>query len=308
MLKGPNFLVVGLERSGTHWVASLLNAHPEVACIPLAALYGWQEKYQKEFFGEIHLFNTLASLELGNEEKFVRPLDSYLTTHNKYFADLVVCRDQLPKEKLYALFIERYNQLCEMHRQSKKIVGESTPAYIFHLDFIDHFYPQIKKVCIIRDPKDRVVSWHFNQIKKQRKIDTKITNEFIRDYCEKRIKKEYENMLNYSGKIFCFTYESLSDGVRTPHVVANLLDYLAVDSNYHIIKKMIEEADFKKVSTQDNDAVARERGQELLTSHYRKGMVGDWQNYLTIEQAKIIDEIIGNLQNQVFAMYEIKNN
>ena len=48
-------------------------------------------------------------------------------------------------------------------RQGKEIAGESTPAYIFYLKAIDSMYPIVKKFCILRDPKDRVVSYFYNE-------------------------------------------------------------------------------------------------------------------------------------------------
>ncbi len=299
----PDFLIVGLEKSGTHWVSGLLNAHPEVACIPFKALFGWQEKYQQEFFGEVHLFNTLGSLEPGSEGKFSRPINNFLERNNKFFAEQAALAGKIPKEELYKKFIERYNELCEMHRQGKKMVGESTPAYVFYLDFIDGFYPGIKKLCIIRDPKDRVVSWNFNQIRKGRKKETEISDEFALDYCQTRIIKEYEALLAYQGRIHCFTYEALSDSPR--EVVRGFLDYLGVDNSGAVIEHMIKEAAFEKVSSQDNNLKGRKKGEELIMSHYRKGIAGDWRNYLTQAQAKLIDNITGDLQRQVFDKYKV---
>ena len=198
--QGPDFLIIGLERSGTHWVSALLNAHAEIACFPSKPFIKESGEYSDEL-GEVHLFNTLASFEPNTEDKFTRPLENYLTKHQNLFTDLVHYKDEVDKKELYKIFIKRYNEVCESQRQGKKIVGESTQAYVFHLDFIDKFYPAIKKICIIRDPKDRIVSWHFNQIRKGRKVEQSISEEFIIDYCASRIKKEYEALLAYQGEI-----------------------------------------------------------------------------------------------------------
>jgi|GEM_PF-1292325 len=301
--KAPDFLITGLEKSGTHWVSGLLNAHPEVACIPFKALFGWQEKYQQEFFGEVHLFNTLGSLEPGNEEKFSRPISNFLERNNKFFSEQASLEGKISKEELYRKFIERYNELCQMHRQGKKIVGESSPAYVFYLDFIDSFYPGIKKLCIIREPKDRVVSWNFNQIRKGRKKETEISDEFALDYCRNRIKKEYEALLAYAGKIHCLTYEALSE--HGAEAVKGILEYLGVKSDCALVDHMLAEAAFEKVSNQDNNLAGRKRGEELIMSHYRKGITGDWKNYLTERQAKMIDDFLSELQKQVFNKYKV---
>ncbi len=302
--KGPNFLVVGCQRSGTHWVAGLMNAHPEIACFPADYFDKGFGEYNRDIVGEVHLFNTLASLEPNTEDKHIRPISGYLTKHNLIFADLAKLEGKVSKKELYKMFIERYNEVCENHRQGKKLVGESTPAYVFHLDFIDSFYPGIKKLCIIRDPKDKIVSWHFSKLRKGHKTETVITDEFIKEYCESTIKKEYKSLLDYNGNIYCFTYESLADNQR--EILKNILTYLDVAINDKIIDHMIEEGSFKKMTAQGNRAGGRENGQEELQSPYRKGVAGDWINHLTEKQAQLIDNIVGGFRKMVFDKYKLK--
>ena len=38
--KDPDFFIVGLQKCGTYWLTALLNAHPEITCLP--AMYGGQ--------------------------------------------------------------------------------------------------------------------------------------------------------------------------------------------------------------------------------------------------------------------------
>ena len=300
---GPNFLLVGLERSGTHWVSALLNAHPEVACFPSKPFIKESGEYSDEL-GEVHLFNTLASFEPNTEGKFTRSIDNYISKHQNLFTDLVHYKDEVDKKELYKIFIKRYNEICDSQKKGKKLVGESTPAYIFHLDFIDQFYPEIKKICIIRDPKDRVVSWHFNQIRKKRKTEEYISDEFITDYCTQRIKKEYESLLAYQGEVHCLTYEFLSQ--QTVETIKKMLEYLSVKIDDKIVAQMIEEADFKKLTAKDSNSVGREKGQESINSYYRKGIVGDWQSHFSDRQINLVTDMLGDLQKEVFNKYNIK--
>lgn len=304
-VKGPDFLVVGLEKSGNHWIAPLLNAHPEISCFPTMPFVKESGQYNREIVGELHLFNILASMESGTEDKFTRPLSDYLTKYNNLFADLVPYKDKVPKQELYQMFIQRYNEICDSERKGKRLVGEATPAYVFHLDFIDSFYPNIKKICIIRDPKDRVVSWFFHQIRRGRIKDSKtVPDEFITDYCHERINKEYECLLDYKGVVHCLTYEGLTYQPR--EVIADILKYLDVTIDDKIISRMIKEGSFKKLNAEDSGKTGREKGQQSIMSHFRKGMVGDWENYLTDNQVKLVDQIILNLQGRVFEKYHIK--
>ncbi len=300
---GPDFLITGLERSGTHWVAGLLNAHPEISCFPADYFDKGFGEYNREIIGEVHLFNTLASLELNTEDKHTRPISGYLTKHNLIFADLAALEGKVPKEELYNMFIKRYNEICEENRYGKKMVGESTPAYVFHLDFIDSFYPNIKKLCIIRDPKDKIVSWHFSKLRKGQKTEVVITDEFIKEYCEKTIKKEYESLLDYKGNIYCFTYESLAENQNG--VLCDILSYLDVAINADIISHMIKEGSFKEMTAKGNITGGRDNGQEELQSPYRKGVVGDWVNHMTKKQAELVDAIVGEVRKMTFNKYKI---
>ena len=300
--KGPDFLIVGMERSGTSWIAALLNEHPDIACFPAIAFLKESGENSKDF-GEMHLFNTLASLESDNENKFVRPISGYLTTHHKFFADLVSYENKIPKEELYKRFIHRYNELCDSKRGMKKLVGESTPAYVFHLDFIDSFYPMIKKICIIRDPKDKITSWHFNNIRKKRKADISISDKFIIDYCQKRIIAEYESLLAYKGKVHCLTYEGLTSNAN--EVIREILKYLEAKISEELIEDMINNASFQKLNAIDSGAIGRTRGEESTKSHYRKGVVGDWKNHLTDKQAKVVDNMFLNIRKEVFSKYKV---
>lgn len=300
MTPSPDFFLIGLERSGTHWVMALLNAHPDISAFPWLPFHAEEGKNN---IGEVHLFDTLAGLDSEKyHDRFPRPFTDFLTKYNKVFADLVPLVDQLSRQELYAAFRERYNQYCQEQKGNKKIVGESTPAYVLYLDLVDMFYPEIKKICIIRDPKDRVVSWHFNQIRKGRKTDMIISDGFARDYAEERIKKEYESLLAYPGDIHCITYEQLSN--NTAETIRGMIRYLGMEYTDEIIETMIREGDFKNLVAKDSGS-GRERGEESVTSHFRKGIVGDWKNYLSESQVQMVQELVGGLQKQVFAKYHV---
>jgi len=65
-----------MERSGTHWVAALLNSHLDIACFPTLPFYN---EVGEQRVGEMHFFNTLASLEGESEDKFTRPFSDFET-------------------------------------------------------------------------------------------------------------------------------------------------------------------------------------------------------------------------------------
>ena len=293
----PNFLIVGMERSGSLWTSATLNEHPDIASFPTLP-------FEEGRVGEMHFFNTLASLEGENEEKFTRPFSDFSTKYNKVFADLVHFKDEVSKDELYRIFRERYSEFCDRERGGKKIVGEGTPAYVFHLDFIDSLCPEIKKLCIIRDPKDKIVSWHFNMLRKGRKQEMRISREFALDYLNSRIIKEYEALLAYGGEVHCLTYEALSE--YTHDVAADMLGYVDMPVSDEIISRMVAEASFKKQTARDGHSVGRERGKENAKSGFRKGIVGDWENHMSQGLADEIDGATEDLRKRIASKFNVK--
>ena len=300
----PDFLIVGMQRSGTHWVSAMLNAHPEVACFPALPFRSENPEHDMKRIGEVHLFNTLASLEPEVDKSLTRPLENFLTQVHGIFADLVPLRDRLPRQELYEKFLERYEELCEQIRGNKRLVGENTPLYVFHLDFIDRVYPNIKKICVLRDPKDVAVSWHFNLIRKGRKSSAEpISDGFVEEYCRGTLVPELQSLLDYKGEVHCLTYEALHQ--HPEKVVKDLLDFLQVKSEDVVIRNMIHEASFERLTEVDSGGRSRRPGEQSITSHYRKGIVGDWKNNLTEKQAKIVDELTSKLTDQVMEKYKV---
>ncbi|MBI2639324.1 MAG: sulfotransferase domain-containing protein [Candidatus Sungbacteria bacterium] len=298
----PDFLIVGMERSGTHWVAALLDNHPDIACFPTLPFYN---EIGEQRVGEMHFFNTLASLEGGDERKFVRPFSDFAVKYNKVFSDLVHFKDELPKTEVYRIFQERYGEICDMQRGDKKIVGEATPAYVFHLDFIDSLYPEIKKLCILRDPKDKIVSWHFNMLRKGRKEDAVIDREFAIGYLEERIIPEYQALLAYQGPVHCLTYEALDE--YTYGVVGDMVRYLGMPISPKILAYMIEEASFEKQTARDSHSAGRGRGEENVKSGFRKGVVGDWKNHLSEDLADEVDRMALDYRKKIVERFDIRN-
>ncbi|OIO39177.1 MAG: hypothetical protein AUJ72_01250 [Candidatus Omnitrophica bacterium CG1_02_46_14] len=295
----PNFFVIGMERSGTHWVAALLNSHPNIACFPSLPFH---TEPGMNNVGEVHFFDTLASLE-EKEYLFKRPFEDFLTKYNKVFADLVPLKDTLSRSALYQRFKERFGEYCNEQRGKKQIVGESTPAYVFCLDFMDELYPGISKIAIIRDPKDKIVSWHFNQIRKERKKpDEPITEAFALDYLHERIIPEYRALLAYDKPVHVLTYEYLSDhGVPA---VMRMVSFLGREVSEALAQEMLDNASFEKQTKRDS-GVERKKGEQDVKSGLRKGVVGDWQNYLTSEIAEKIDAATRELREQTFSKYHV---
>lgn len=294
----PDFLIVGMQRSGTIWTGAILNSHPEIACFPNIP---FDPSPGGNKIGDVDFFNIVGGLEPG-EHKFTRPIERYLTMYNRVFADLVPLKDTLPREKFYRVMQKRYSEYCDRMRGNKRLVGENTTDYVFHLNFIDRLYPGIKKICSIRDPKDKIVSWHFSLVNKGKRTEKEVTENFALGYLKERIIPEYEALLSYSGEVHCFLYEKMvSEPEKT---IAPLLDYLEVKKSPEIISHMIENASFEK-QTARAEGASRGRGEEKRGSQVRKGVAGDFKNHMSEKLIKIVDNATAELRKKVFKKYNV---
>jgi len=211
--------------------------------------------------------------------------------------------DSISKETFVDMAVAHYSSYCDSQRGEKEIVGEGSPAYVFHLDFIDSLYPDIKKICSIRDPKDKIVSWYFSKmVRKGDETTPSITPEFALDYVEKRIIPEYEALLSYGDNVHCITYEKMSSD--TAEVARRMVQYLGYTASDDELSHMIEEASFKKKTAKDSGR-ARETGEEDMKSGLRKGIVGDWRNYIDDKLAERINNRTLDLRKRVFEKYTV---
>jgi len=87
--------------------------------------------------GEGHFFDILARIDT-DIDSFKR---SMTRKHHGFFRDLVGKVEKLNQEQVYDLFRLRYNAFIQRQRKGKRIVGEKTPEYVFHLGLIKIMYP-----------------------------------------------------------------------------------------------------------------------------------------------------------------------
>lgn len=292
----PDFLIIGCERSGGHWVSALLNMHPEIACFPTIYFVPGKSR-----IGELHFFNTIASI-LEPARQFVRPFSDFSWKFGERYADLVPQRGKVSNEELVNMFVRRYGEICEGERRGKRIVGELSSRYVLFLDWIDRFYPGVKKICIFRDPKDRIVSWYKKKVvQEQGGKEEMVPRDFAIAYARDNVVAEYKALLAYKDPIHCLTYEALhKDPVPA---VEGMIEYLGMSHTPDMIAYMIEGGSFEK-RTELNDGRARHAGEEAK-SFLRKGIVGDFKNAMTEEIARGVDEITRDLEARVFKKYSI---
>lgn len=282
----PDFLVVGMQKSGTHWLTATLNAHPEIRCFP---------SKPKQVGGDgsppAHFFDVLARMQRGDYMGFAKSMRTKLNGH---FEPVVPLEPPVSEEEARALvrrlrdrFGEYFTEQRRLH--GKPLVGEKTAETVHHLDLVEALFPGVKKICILRDPRDRAVSFHFQQILKGRKPEGPIDQAHCDAYIE-HVERDYRGLLQIEEPYYLLTYEQMH---RDPEsVLAPLLEFIGVELPEGGIQALLEESDFRKLAS-------RQKGEEDRGSYYRKGVAGDWRNHLTPELSRHIVDSLAPLTDAI---------
>lgn len=135
--------IVGMPRSGTTLMQSLLNHNSELAIAP-----------------ETHFFVYLNSIKASDLkfDEYIR--STYVKSLNLNIEEFV---NSVQKEINEKNFKSIFDALLRTYlaKQGKTIVGEKTPAHYEHLDTIFSWYPRARVIWLIRDPRAVASSYKF---------------------------------------------------------------------------------------------------------------------------------------------------
>jgi len=153
VIPSPIF-VVGVGRSGTSLLHSMLNSHPDISCLP-----------------EIHFFRRYLARRVVRKWVDVRGPDRFLEL---LMDDREFARCGISPRTLLSPFLEgreifsakaAYRRLLELHLHSTssggptpKYLGVKDPRLLDYLDDLRRVFPQGRVLQIVRDPRDVLVS------------------------------------------------------------------------------------------------------------------------------------------------------
>ncbi|MHC4990434.1 MAG: sulfotransferase family protein [Planctomycetota bacterium] len=258
------FFVVGCQWSGTTWVGRLLDAHPHVACR-----------------GEGHLTDVLTPmLELAINGYN----DQDETTHKLTVEDLF-CAVRLLADRMLAGYVEASG--CER----VVAVGDKTPEAAVAVPQLGRLYPEARFVHVIRDGRDGAVSG-WAHLQRQGQADRFAAFEDYAAYFAEHHWKPYVERARAAGaslpgRYMEVHYESLLTEPRA--TTAELLRFLGVESDDATVDTCVSGASFERLSG------GRPRGEEDATSHFRKGVAGEWVEHFSEQARRRFADAAGDL-------------
>jgi hypothetical protein len=149
LINYPPVFVIGVGRSGTTLVQSMLNAHPEICFPPETAFFrryianGRSDRLFRKR-GKVHLLSILSSDE---------GLKRLRVDFERAFENLESATDAFSAANFYLLLLKDYAK-----GRSTPRICDKDPRLIEYLPALYHYFPDAYVVHVIRDPRDTIVS------------------------------------------------------------------------------------------------------------------------------------------------------
>jgi len=277
----PGFLILASPKSGTTWLQRMLCAHPQVHCIESRP---WGNRYIP-FAGDRYHVNT------DHYARFLVDLMALPEGDRTQWAEDLA-------DSLHSAVVDWTSQVT-----GKPIVGEKiTPYEGDSVRAVECFFradPDLPVIHLVRDPRDVVVSAFIHHTRAHPPADL---NERLR--YEAGVREEWapdEAVRHWAGnwrdvaqgadlarRLFSrfveVRYEDMvADG---PGVLTRVLEHVGAERSARVVGECVAQASFHRLA-------GRGRGQEDRASFFRKGVPGDWVNWLTHEQERTVAEICG---------------
>ena len=309
------FFIVGQPKSGTSWVRSTLDAHPQISCLGEGKFFGRDfKKANPSSGGRLpSLYSLFAdSEELKTWAKAVGPWIGR-TSHPEARG-----RELERHTKGLARAAIEYFLEDERKKSGKPIVGDKTPAHIAYLQEINEFFPEARIIHVIRDGRDQAVSSMFHWWKESDKpqfsglppsilrskelyetnrenfgpngesiFDEEVLRGLARGWKENVTRAREDGPRLFGENYFEVKYEDLLESPE--EIFAETMHFLNADFDRDLVKKCVRDNSFERYTKN------RPRGTEDPKSFFRKGISGDWKNYFTERDRKTFDAVAGDL-------------
>ena len=278
--------IISAPRSGSTWLTTALNHHPEL------------------FATEQRLFGDFCEVWQNNDGTAAPRItfDKYAKSFGMHYFYQFMNRN-------YDSFVEDFqksfvNFLCHFAtgRTGKSIIIDKITPYPgtakLVLSEIKRLFPESKVIHLVRDGRDVLTSGTFDWLLKD--AEGTARHEFyfnpipgmrLERFFDAKVIKKWA--ANWSETIDIFdevepdirvTYEEMKEDM--PEAMKRIFDVLNIESSTEIALACEEGSTFERMS-------GRPPGQEEPTAKARKGIVGDWKNYFTLVDGELFDALVG---------------
>lgn len=227
------------------------------------------------------------------------------------------------KEK-YILETEKLTKMCNLPITSfihdgtaMKEENDGGGCHYLDLEKDKSFFKDRSVILIGRDFKDTIVSAYFQAVKREYTYDGPISD-FIKDerFGIKKILEFYKiwsENIDTPKRFMFITYEEMHQDIKT--VLKNVLEFLRIENvNKELLDQSIDYCNFKNMQKMEKE---NKFGNKVFkptdksdTESYktRKGKVGGYIEYLSIDDIEYINKVVGDFNFDVFERKRISKN
>jgi len=277
--RAMRYAVFASPKSGTTWVQRLLSAHPQVHCAESRA------------FGRYFDPHNPTAVHLSIEQ-FVHTMRAY------YHPPAGIDPDRFYDDMLFNM-VDAIGHTAT-RASGKPVYGEKITPFRGTagavIDRLHAYKPELRFVHLVRDPRDVIVSGfvhqanirmnsghaqagHYRDCLKQQIVDNDILDAALDIWldCASAASKGLDRF----DHAMMLRYEDLLADPRAHS--ARLLNFIGAEAAD--ADRCVERASFRALSG------GRDEGEEDRASFFRKGVAGDWVNWLSADQtARIVDQ------------------
>ncbi len=264
------FFVGGAPRSGTTWLQSLLDSHPEVCCRGSGLFMQ-------------HLATPLETM-MAERRHAVVAKNEHLLRHTGGYP--------LPEADDVEFLIGTAILLALRQQtagQAFRAVGEKTPENVFFFPRLKRLFPSAKFIGIARDPRDVLTSaWHFFHKPAAGEDEVAAKTAFIGTALaslDSGARAMLALMQQFPTDCMIVTYERMREAPA--HIAAELFRFLGVPDGDDVVADCVARTSFAAFSGGRSAGVAEDG------SFFRKGVVGDWRSTLTPAMNEMILRELG---------------
>lgn len=300
---GPTpFFFGAARRSGTTWLAGMLNAHPEIECRNEGWMFNDFGASFPEWLDEDRVRTWAARREAQGTWLRHQTIDEALRTIRRSMW-LAVTREAVQREGWKDWSTLRY------------LGDKTTTHFCTQIDEIARTFPDARFLHMLRDGRDVVVSDMFLLFKELER------REMPEDARREAAAAREHHVFGKGGRSRLFgpaslrylttewataasggrrarsllganqwhevRYESIAE--QPAQELRSIFDWLGVASEDTIVEHLVKTHTFEQLSG------GRSRGQEDPTAEWRKGIAGDWKNHFTNEDKDLFKSIAGEL-------------
>ena len=282
----PIHFLISAPRSGSTWLTTALNCHPEI------------------FATEHRLFGNFAEIWHNNDGTTSPRLtfDSYANAFSVhyFFDELGLNRDQFT-EAFQKSFIDFLVSFAMQRKAAKVVVDKITPypgTSALVVKRIRQLCPGARIMQLVRDGRDVVTSGTFDWLLKDA-AGTDRYAYFVEQNHQANLARFFDDEAiikwanNWRETVEIFEATPADTQVRYENMTACLEDELAKVFEVLGVEELPEIGKRAKEVTSFESMSGRQAGDQDPTAKVRKGVVGDWRNYFTKTDAQLFDQIAG---------------